>query len=270
MPHRDGARRPLEQRLAAQETELARLRDAERIKDELLAVVSHDLRSPLTAILGYTRLMLKQRRGPLPEAYVEILHELERSGRYMQGLVDDLVDVARLGFGGLKLAPAESDAVTVVREAMDALRERAAERHITLAYHGPAAAVQDVDPRRVRQIVTNLLTNAVKFNQAHGRVDVYVRVEEAGLHVEMADTGVGIHPEELDSIFDMFKRLDNHKRIEGLGLGLTISKELVALHGGRIWVESTPGKGSRFHFTLPRERPEAMEGLRREAGVQPP
>jgi signal transduction histidine kinase/CBS domain-containing protein len=237
-----------------QEEHNQQLREAGRIKDELLAMISHDLRSPLTAVLAYTRIMNAERRGPLPEAYREIINELESSGKYMVGLLDDLMDVARLGFGGLQLDSAEFDLVSLAREVTESVRGETDEKSISLSFHEPSdrEIVVNADAKRVRQILMNLLTNAVKFNRPHGTIDVRLRPNEREVEVEVADSGPGIAPENQQAIFDMFRRLDSHKTIAGSGLGLTITRELVELHGGRIWVESQLGEGARFIFTLPR------------------
>lgn len=236
------------------------LREANRIKDELLAVVSHDLRSPLTAILGYARIMRSGRRGTLPAEYDEILRELESSCKYMLALLEDLLDVARLGIRGIQLQREQMDLTALASEVIETVRGQAEERGVDLVLHAPRLPLLvDADPRRVRQILANLMTNAIKFNRQNGSVNVWISPsngadEKDQVTVEVADTGTGIERHEIDKIFDMFQRLDTHKKIDGAGLGLTITRELVQLHGGRIWVESEIGKGSRFFFTLPLHR----------------
>lgn len=235
------------------------LRKVNRIKDELLAMVSHDLRSPITALMGYARLLQMERLGKLSPAQHEILEEFARTGSYMTRLLDDLTDVARLGISGLSLRRSRLDLVTAAAEGVHAAQAQASEADVTLELEAPPEPMMvDADPKRLRQIFTNLISNAVKYNRPSGSVRVRVtRGRKAEARVEVTDTGSGIAPDDLDGIFDMFSRLERHRTIQGTGLGLTITRELVRLHGGRIWVESELGVGSRFIFTLPLASGEA-------------
>lgn len=241
-----------------------KLREVNRIKDELLAIVSHDLRSPLTAVLAYGHMLKKQKMGPIPEAYQAVLKELDASGGYMLGLLDDLLDVARLGYRGLRLEKVPMDLRAAAAEVVDSMHGQASAASVDLVLRDVEAPCDDgppvchgvvADPRRVRQVVMNLVTNAIKFNRPGGRVELRVTGAGPEVQVEVEDTGSGIVPEEVPHVFDMFRRLEQHRKIEGSGLGLAITRELVELHGGRISVRSELGKGSCFTFCLPREVP---------------
>ncbi|NDD27049.1 MAG: GAF domain-containing protein [Proteobacteria bacterium] len=231
------------------------LRETSRIKDELIAMVSHDLKSPLTAMLGYARLLRTGRFGQLTDGQRDVLDEFERSSRHMNALLDDLSDVARLGIRGIELRRVPLDVRKVIEESMHALRAQAQERQVEMALpqeeEGETSIVVAADPKRLRQIVSNLLTNAIKYNRVGGRVDVGVCCSGELARVDVRDTGSGIPSDRLETVFELHARLDGHKSIEGTGLGLTITRELVTLHGGRIWVESELGMGSCFSFTLP-------------------
>lgn len=233
-----------------------KLRETNRIKDELLAMVSHDLKSPLTAMFGYARLLETGRLGPLTGAQREILEEFERASRHMTALIDDLSDVARLGIRGIELRREALDLRMALEETIRSLTVQAQEREIEISLTPAAASASPVfvaaDRKRLRQITANLVSNAIKYNRVGGRVRVEVALEDATqARISVTDSGQGIPPDHLERIFDLYSRLEVDKRIEGTGLGLTITRALVSLHGGRIWVESEMGKGSSFSFTLP-------------------
>jgi signal transduction histidine kinase len=232
-------------------SERARSDDALATRDEFLGVVSHDLRNLLNAMVGAAELIAK--RVSLENHVEEVLtwaQRIQRSGARMNRLIGDLVDVASIEAGVLAVTREVGDPTHVVAEAVDTLQAQASASSIELAAEivapsSPAA----FDSARILQVLTNLLSNALKFTPTHGRV--VVRVERVGDEIRFAvsDTGRGIPADKLEAVFVRFLQLQDDRR--GVGLGLYISKCIVQAHGGRIWVESGIGKGSTFCFTLP-------------------
>jgi len=244
----------LERDTASASELVEQLREADRIKAELLAMVSHDLRSPLTVIQGYTKMMKSQRYGSFPEVYMEMLEEQDTCGTYMLRLLEDLMDVGQLGCGALQLHCEPVELVGVAREVLSTCTSLAVQKDVSLGFFCEREAVaMEADPIRLRQVMMNLLTNAIKFNHPGGSVTICITLlaDSDEVEVRVIDTGSGIAIHDQPRVFDMFRRLDAHRTIEGAGLGLTISKALIELHRGRIGVESELGVGSTFYFLLP-------------------
>lgn len=245
----DERARLLSREQAARET----AEEATRLKDEFLAVVSHELRTPLAAILLWTKLL---QAGMLDErARGEAVVVIEQSAQAQRALIEDLLDVSRILSGRLRPNVAPTDPAVVVRAAIDAVQPMAQAKSLRIemqldASIGPVR----MDGDRIQQVVWNLLTNAVKFTAAGGLISVSLAREEGDLVVRVADTGQGISPAFLPHVFDRFRQADaSTTRMEGgLGLGLTISQQLVELHGGEIEVESAGlGKGATFTVRIP-------------------
>jgi signal transduction histidine kinase len=239
-----------------------RLAEASRHKSRFLAGMSHELRTPLNSITGFSKLLLNRVDGdltPLQATYVQSIHT---SSTHLQQLVNSVLDMSRIEAGKLALHREPVEVTTLIEECVDtarALAEGKALRIETDIAAGVPAA--DADRTRLKQVLLNLLSNAVKFTAA-GRVLVRVRAEGAALHVMVADTGSGINAADVPRLFEPFTRIESTARdTDGTGLGLMLSKRLVELHGGRIWVESRETQGSTFHFTLPAVRQRAAEGL---------
>lgn len=220
------------------------------LKDEFLATVSHELRTPLNAILGWTSMLGS--KGLSPERAEHAIAAIERSATTLAHMVDDLLDVARIVKGALRLSPQPVDLRAVVQTALEAVRPLAAARNIQLAFDLPAghrAVAGDAD--RLEQVMWNLLTNAVKFTPEGGRVGVVIESSTDHVEIRVVDTGQGILPEFLPHVFERFRQADNAttQRHTGLGLGLNIVRELVELHGGTVRAES-PGAGQGATFTV--------------------
>ena len=227
--------------------------DANTLKDEFLATLSHELRTPLNAMLGWTHLL---RSGSLShEMQQRALEALERNGRAQAQLVDDLLDVSRIVSGRLQIRSEDVDVETVVVSAVDTIRPAAVAKSLDLNLRMPDARVMvKGDPDRLRQILWNLLTNAVKFTPARGRIDVELRLPPGEAEVIVRDTGLGIRQEFLAHVFERFRQADSsHSRQHGgLGLGLAIARHLVEAHGGSITVDSTgEHQGATFTVRLP-------------------
>ncbi|MCA1733862.1 MAG: PAS domain S-box protein, partial [Acidobacteria bacterium] len=224
-----------------------------RSKDEFLATLSHELRTPLTAVLGWTHLL---REGHLDETAREAaLETIEGGARSQIRLVDDILDVSRIITGKLSVARDPVDLVTSVETAVSSLRPWAAERRVELDLRVPShAIVVEGDDERLRQIVSNLVTNAIKFSPAEASVRIELEADGGEAVLSVTDRGVGISPEFLPNVFDRFSQAEAGptRSHGGLGLGLAIVRHLVELHGGRVSVHSDGlGKGARFEVRCP-------------------
>nr|WP_236519021.1 ATP-binding protein [Sandaracinus amylolyticus] len=237
--------------------ERRRAEHANRLKDEFLATMSHELRTPLNAMLGWARML---RSGALPEhKRAHALETIERNVRIQTALIEDVLDVARISTGKLRLDAAPLDVAQVVQAAVEIVRPAAEGKSITLEVALDGACRTMGDATRLQQIVWNLLTNAVKFTPRGGRIDVTMRrvvVEGGAAHVEIAvqDSGQGIPEEFLPHVFERFRQADasSTRKHGGLGLGLSVVKHLVELHGGTVHVESEgEGRGARFVVRIP-------------------
>lgn len=227
-----------------------------RAKSEFLANMSHELRTPLNAILGLSEGLLEQTRGPLNERQQQSLRTVEASGRHLLGLINEVLDLARIESGRLEMARERVDARGACEAGLALVREQAAAKGVALELEMREEALWvDADPRRLKQILVNLLGNGVKFTPGGGRVRLTAAAAASGESVAftVADTGIGIAPEDQGRLFQPFVQLDAglSRRHEGTGLGLALVRRLVELHGGGIELESAPGRGSRFTVTLP-------------------
>lgn len=252
----------LAQRVAELEKELAqerhareRAESANRAKDEFLSIVSHELRSPLNAILGWNRI-LSIKRAQDAEV-VSITPRIEQSARAQLKMVNDLLDFGRIGTGKLRLAPRPLKLSGLASMAVEAARPAAEAKGLQLALEpGPSGPVVG-DPDRLLQVIGNLLSNATKFTQRPGRIAVRIREPDSRVELRVVDTGQGITPELLPHIFDRFTQGDSSttRHTSGLGLGLALAREIVALHGGNITAESSGAdQGSTFTVSLPAAR----------------
>jgi signal transduction histidine kinase/CheY-like chemotaxis protein len=248
---------------------------ANRAKDEFLSVISHELRSPLNAILGWNRILTLKRRDDSEVA--SITPRIEQSAKAQLKMVNDLLDLGRVGTGKLRIESRPTQLARVVRLALDLARPAAAARSIELvAELTPSAGQLCGDPDRLQQVVANLLSNAVKFTAAGGRITVRLRDFEGFIELAVSDTGQGISPELLPYVFDRFRQGDSSstRHSGGLGLGLTLVREIVTLHGGSVSASSPgQGAGSTFLVKLPRaasrEAPgNATASTHRESLVQ--
>lgn len=225
-------------------------------KDTFFASMSHELRTPLNAILGLSEALQDGVYGPLTEAQVRHLVTIESSGHHLLGLINDILDAAKLQHGTLSLHSSEVVVESVCRDSLQFVQERARRKNlqVLLEIDRQATFVQ-ADPRRLKQVLINLLHNAIKFTPEGGRVGLSVRglPDEQVIRFEVWDTGIGIAPEDQPRLFQPFVQLDDglNRRFEGTGLGLALVQQLVKLHGGDVSVTSTVGAGSRFTITLP-------------------
>ena len=222
-----------------------------RLKSEFLAGMSHELRTPLNAILGFAELLIEGRGGALAPRPLEFVSHIRGSANHLLAIISDVLDIAKIEAGRSDLHPEDFTLAGAFAEVLPGLAAEAARKGLRLEADTGEIAVR-ADRLRVKQVIYNLASNALKFTGGGGRIAVSASAEGGEAAITVADTGIGISPEDQASIFDMFFQADSEAPVrEGSGLGLAISKRIVEQHGGRIGVESEPGRGSRFTFTLP-------------------
>jgi signal transduction histidine kinase len=239
---------------------------ANAAKSAFLANMSHELRTPLNHIIGFTELVLQRQVGDLNEAQQEYLRDVLDSSRHLLLLINDVLDLSKIEAGRLELKLAQVDLRSLVERSFQMVREKAYKHGIDLAgdLDGLASTIR-ADERFLKQVMFNLLSNAVKFTPDGGKIRVNGKTQSsadgsAWVTISVADTGVGLRPEQLERLFTPFLQLESSKysSAEGTGLGLSITRRLVELHGGTVRAESAgPGQGSTFHFTLPVAGPPA-------------
>jgi signal transduction histidine kinase len=215
--------------------------------------MSHELRTPLNAISGFSQVLRKELFGEINEKQAEYLDDVLASAKHLLSLIDDVLDLSKVEAGKIELQVEPFSLPAALERGVVMVREGAASGGVRISLSSdPGMDTVIGDERRVRQVVFNLLSNAVKFTPTGGTVDVAAARFDGEVRVSVSDSGPGIAPEDQARIFEEFQQAAAGKeQREGTGLGLALSKHLVELHGGRIWVESEPGKGSRFVFTLP-------------------
>ncbi len=234
-----------------QNKELAR---ADRLKSEFLANMSHELRTPLTAILGFAELLKEELFGDLNDKQSQYVEDIYKSGDHLLSLINDILDLSKIEAGHMDLNRDRHNLSELVDSVIGIMKERARKADVQVETNIPNDLdALFVDGRKVKQVLFNLISNAVKFTPAGGKVIIKAFERDDSLEVQVHDTGIGISSEDQEKLFQEFSQLDSSltKVHEGTGLGLVLSKRFVQLHGGEIWVESLAGKGSIFTFTLP-------------------
>jgi two-component system, NtrC family, sensor kinase len=227
---------------------------ANRHKSEFLANMSHELRTPLNAIIGFSEVLGEKLFGELNEKQAEYTEDILSSGRHLLSLINEILDLSKVEAGRMELELATFDLPLAIDNARTFVRERATKHGINLDITVDERLGDFIgDERKIKQILLNLLSNAVKFTPEGGRIGINARQADGSVEISVSDTGIGIAPEDQARIFEEFRQVgsDYAHKTEGTGLGLTLAKKFVELHGGRIWVESEVGKGSTFSFTLP-------------------
>jgi len=252
----------LVERLSESNTELER---ASRLKSEFLANMSHELRTPLNAIIGFSELLLDEPAEgydrPARTAYLETIHE---SGQHLLALINDILDLSKVEAGKMELRLERCVVSDLLAQVINTVEPLAARAHVTVVIDADGTVELSADEGKLKQILYNLLSNAIKFTPAGGRVTVATRRLADSVELTVTDTGIGIAGEDQERIFQEFQQLDAgpDRQRGGTGLGLALTRRFAELHGGRVWVESTPGQGSRFHVSLPlRSVAEASDAL---------
>ncbi|HEY6926315.1 MAG TPA: response regulator [Steroidobacteraceae bacterium] len=260
----------LREALARERAARAQAEEATQIKDQFLANLSHELRTPMNIIIGWSHLL---RTGPLDESQrTRATEAIERAARSQAQLIEDLLDVSRIVAGKFRLVKQDIDAGRILQLAIDSLKlvGQAKQLTITMTREGDDARISG-DPDRLQQVFWNLLSNAVKFTPSGGRVDARLKTSATQVTIEVTDTGVGIDPEFLPFVFERFRQADSTstRQHSGIGLGLAIVRHVVELHGGTVRADSAgEGQGATFTVTLPRLDQAAQPGFN-EAGALP-
>jgi len=230
------------------------LEAASRHKSEFLANMSHELRTPLNAVIGFSEVLLQRMFGALNDKQDEYLKDIYASGQHLLSLINDILDLSKIEAGRMELVSAPFHLPSALENAVTLVRARAARHGIALELDvDPGLGELVGDERKVKQVLLNLLSNAVKFTPEGGRISLKASRRDGAVEISVTDTGIGIAPEDQAAIFEEFRQVgsDDARKQEGTGLGLTLAKKFVELHGGRIWVESEVGRGSTFTFMLP-------------------
>ena len=232
----------------------AEFESASRHKSEFLANMSHELRTPLNAILGFSEVLGLEMAGPLNETQQQYVADVLGAGQHLLSLINDILDLSKVEAGRMELDLADVSIADALERGVTMQQDRASRNAIGLDLRvDPDVGFVRADERKIRQVVFNLLSNAVKFTPSGGRVEVRASRHDGVVEIAVADTGIGISPDDQERIFEEFQQAVDPPggTREGTGLGLTLSRRFVELHGGRLWVQSELGRGSTFHFTLP-------------------
>jgi PAS domain S-box-containing protein len=245
----------LEQRVEERTAELVK---ANHAKDQFLANMSHELRTPLSGILGYAELLLEGIRGDLDKQQEQAVRVIHSSGEYLLGLINDILDISKIESGEFKLYPENVDVDEICRLSLTLIKQLADKKSIAVEYSpAPTAPTIFADPKRLKQILINLLNNAVKFTPENGTIKLEVQENAKArlMRFSVTDTGIGIKPEDQQKLFKPFVQVDGSmsRKYEGSGLGLSLVKKMVEMHGGQIELKSKIGQGSCFSFALPWE-----------------
>ena len=245
--------------LAAKNQELAdrnhEVERANRLKSEFLAGMSHELRTPLHTIIGFSELLSEELEGPLNDKQKRFVNHIHKDSLHLLELINDVLDLSKIEAGKVALRPELFDIRQPLDEILSSINPQAAAKSIVIETAVATERELNADRVRVRQILFNLLSNAVKFTPEGGRIRVDASEREECIEISVTDTGIGIAPEEHATVFDKFYQVGHTTKgvREGTGLGLAITQRLVEEHGGKIWLESELGKGSKFTFTIPFE-----------------
>ena len=228
---------------------------ANQLKNEFLASMSHELRTPLHTIIGFSELLAEEIEGPLNEKQRRFTDHIHTDSLHLLDLINDILDISKIEAGRLELRREAFDVSLALEETLSSVRQQGKAKSIGIETKLSIPATIFADRLRIKQILFNLLSNALKFTPEGGRVEVEALSRDGFIEISVGDTGIGIPKELHEAVFDKFYQAGATTRgvREGTGLGLAISKALVDEHGGRIWLESEPGKGSRFTFTIPLE-----------------
>jgi signal transduction histidine kinase len=227
---------------------------ANRHKSEFLANMSHELRTPLNAVIGFSEVLLERMFGEVNPKQEEYLTDILSSGKHLLSLINDILDLSKIEAGRMELEAEPFDLPGALDNALTLIRERASRHGLKVEVAvDPRLGEVKGEERKVKQVLLNLLSNAVKFTPEGGKISIAAHLKDGMAEVSVADTGVGIAPEDQEAIFEEFRQVgtDYARKREGTGLGLALARRLVELHGGKLWVQSEPGQGSTFTFTLP-------------------
>jgi signal transduction histidine kinase len=232
--------------------DITRFRQAEELKSTFVSIVSHELKTPVALIKGYAETLRREDANWDQETMQDSLDVIAEEADHLTHLIDSLLEASRIQAGGLKLEPTDVNLAHLAEKVVDGFRTQTSSHTFELDFPADFPPSWG-DPERLREVLTNLVSNAVKYSPEGGTVWVGGRMDQTGATIYVADQGIGIPAEEQDRIFERFHRVESglHRSTEGAGLGLYLVKAIVEAHGGRVWVESAPSRGSIFMFTLP-------------------
>ncbi len=242
--------------------------EANRLKTQFVANMSHELRTPLNSIINFTRIVMEGYAGPVTDEQVTYLGYVRYAGEHLLGLINDILDLAKIEAGKLEVHVEPLDLHPLLEGVMSTAVGLTRDKSVALYKEIPETLPKVMaDERRVRQILLNLLSNAAKFTE-EGHITLRVEIQEAFVCLSVQDTGIGIAQKDFDKVFEEFRQVDERvaRRVGGTGLGMPISKKLVEMQGGSMWFESQVGVGSTFHFTLPVANLETMQNVSPEGG----
>lgn len=227
--------------------------EADRMKTELISIVSHELRAPLANLTGYIDLVLNDPKSQLSGEQLNFLQVAHRNGLKLSKLIDDMLDLSRLESGKIEMSFADTDLEFLVNFSHLSFRKEAEDKNLELTKRILGNVHVQGDGDRLGQVLDNLVSNAIKYTPAGGRVEILCESRGDEVALVVSDTGIGISPEDQEKLFQRFFRVRSSetRKIGGTGLGLSIAKTIVDAHRGRLTVESSPGKGSRFTVVLP-------------------
>jgi signal transduction histidine kinase len=243
------------------EAQVVQLEVASYHKSEFLANMSHELRTPLNAIIGFSEVLIEEMFGELNDKQTEYLKDIHSSGQHLLILINDVLDLSKIESGHMELELSCFDLGLLLDHSLTMVRERATRQGLSVTLDvGPGLEEWVADARRVKQVMVNLLSNAVKFTPTSGSIRVRAARVGDNAEVSVIDTGVGIAPEDQALVFEEFRqaRGDYLRKTEGTGLGLSLARRFVELHGGTMWLQSTPDQGSTFSFSLPARELQAL------------
>lgn len=246
----EGRMRSYEEELEQRNAELLR---ANKLKTSFLANMSHELRTPLTAINGFAELLRGEYFGSLNDKQMQYVCDIHESGKHLLELINGILDLSKVEADKMTLRLQHTDLGALAHEALKIVQAQAAAKAISLEVQSESDVVVLVDPVRIKQVFYNYLSNAVKFTPQGGEVRVHIYNNEHAIITEVHDTGIGIAEEDQGKLFEPFTQLDNSttRDQEGTGLGLALSRQLIHMHGGEVWLQSKVGEGSTFAFSLP-------------------
>jgi signal transduction histidine kinase/CheY-like chemotaxis protein len=254
----------LEQKVKERTKELAianaQLQEASQAKSEFLANMSHELRTPLNSVIGFSEVLQEKTFGELNEKQARYVGNILTSGKHLLGLINDILDLSKVEAGKIELRHEEFSLPDLLNESQTLVNTIATKKNISLeskVEEGISRITADLT--RLKQVMYNLLSNAIKFTPDGGKISVYAKPSDSMVLISVTDTGIGIKPDDQETIFEEFYQVDSSyaRQYQGTGLGLALTRKLVELHGGKIWVESEVGKGSKFTFTIPQRLEEA-------------
>lgn len=230
-----------------------------RTKSEFLANMSHELRTPLNSVIGFSEVLLEGNSGPLNEKQTRYLKNISKSGKHLLTIINDILDISKIESGKMQLYKENISVKNLLEDMFSSMQPLAAEKEIVMKVSfGPDLSYIQADKGKIKQVLYNLIGNALKFTEHGGFVTISAKVNGDMVYISVEDTGIGISRMDQEKLFKPFTQIDSSisRKYEGTGLGLALSKELVVLHGGKIWVVSEPGKGSAFTFTIPINGPQ--------------